>query len=46
MKTIMSLRDIVICTSVDVKMSKSYQNENGVVNERCRVQMSHIDVAD
>ena len=39
----MSLHDTVIRTAVDVKMSKPYRSENGVVNERCRVHMWLID---
>ena len=42
-KTIMSLHDLVMRTAVDVKMSKPYRSENGVVNERCRVHMWLID---
>ena len=42
-KTIMSLHDIVIRTAVDVKMSRHYESEIGVVNERCRVHMWLID---
>ena len=44
-KTIMSLHDIVIRTAVDVKMSKPYRSESGVVNERRRVHMWLIDTS-
>ena len=41
----MSLHDTVIRTAVDVKMSKPYRSENGVLNERCRVHMWLIDTS-
>ena len=42
-KTIMSLHDIVIRTAVDVKMSKPYRSQNGVVNESCHIHVWLID---